>query len=97
MIAQGIEALLAARERKELARLVVIGSVDDGKSTLLGRLLWETGALYEDQIAQVRRATRSGNDHSQAATHSRVRILKQQIRRPMGRNHLHLMCNTKLF
>jgi bifunctional enzyme CysN/CysC len=35
--------------------------VDDGKSTLIGRLLYETGALYDDQIAQVRRATRNGD------------------------------------
>jgi len=61
MIAQSIESMLAARERKELVRLVVIGSVDDGKSTLIGRLLWETGALYDDQIEQVRRATRNGD------------------------------------
>ncbi len=53
-------AILDARERKELVRLVVIGSVDDGKSTLIGRLLWETGSLYQDQIEQVRRATRNG-------------------------------------
>jgi bifunctional enzyme CysN/CysC/sulfate adenylyltransferase subunit 1 len=62
MIAQSIESILAARERKELVRLVVIGSVDDGKSTLIGRLLWETGALYQDQIEQVRRATRNGDE-----------------------------------
>jgi bifunctional enzyme CysN/CysC/sulfate adenylyltransferase subunit 1 len=53
--------ILEARERKELVRLVVIGSVDDGKSTLIGRLLWETGSLYQDQIEQVRRATRNGD------------------------------------
>src|SRR5229473_2498432 len=62
MNAPSIESLLAARERKELVRLVVIGSVDDGKSTLIGRLLWETGALYQDQIEQVRRATRNGDE-----------------------------------
>jgi bifunctional enzyme CysN/CysC/sulfate adenylyltransferase subunit 1 len=62
MNAQSIESVLTARERKELVRLVVIGSVDDGKSTLIGRLLWETGALYEDQIEQVRRATRNGDE-----------------------------------
>jgi bifunctional enzyme CysN/CysC/sulfate adenylyltransferase subunit 1 len=56
-----IESILAARARKELVRLVVIGSVDDGKSTLIGRLLYETGALYDDQIEQVRRATRNGD------------------------------------
>src|SRR5712692_1988198 len=60
MNAPSIESILDARERKELVRLVVIGSVDDGKSTLIGRLLWETGSLYQDQIEQVRRATRNG-------------------------------------
>ena len=45
---------LADYENKELLRLVVVGSVDDGKSTLIGRLLYETQALYDDQISQVR-------------------------------------------
>ena len=40
---------------------MVIGSVDDGKSTLIGRLLYETGALFDDQIEQVRRASRNGD------------------------------------
>ncbi|HEY6910262.1 MAG TPA: GTP-binding protein [Myxococcales bacterium] len=56
-----IDEQLLLRAGKELVRLVIIGSVDDGKSTLIGRLLYETGALYEDQIAQVRRATRNGD------------------------------------
>src|SRR4051812_8655402 len=59
--AQEIEAALAGRERKELLRLVIMGSVDDGKSTLIGRLLYETGALYDDQIEHVRRATKNGD------------------------------------
>src|SRR5437868_5754832 len=59
--AHEIEAALALRERKELVRLVIMGSVDDGKSTLIGRLLYETGALYDDQIEHVRRATRNGD------------------------------------
>src|SRR5438445_7107697 len=57
-----LQQMEAASEPKELVRLVVIGSVDDGKSTLIGRLLYETGALYDDQIAQVRRATRNGDE-----------------------------------
>jgi len=57
--ATGPEAALDAEQRKELLRFVVVGSVDDGKSTLIGRLLYETEALYEDQIAQVQRATRT--------------------------------------
>lgn len=53
-----IEEYLAEHERKELVRFVVVGSVDDGKSTLIGRLLYETDSLYEDQIAQVKKASR---------------------------------------
>jgi bifunctional enzyme CysN/CysC len=46
-----IAELLAAHERKSLLRLLLCGSVDDGKSTLIGRLLYETQALYADQLA----------------------------------------------
>jgi bifunctional enzyme CysN/CysC/sulfate adenylyltransferase subunit 1 len=60
-VLQEIEEALAQRAVKELVRLVIIGSVDDGKSTLIGRLLYETGALYDDQVEQVRRATRNGD------------------------------------
>ncbi|MBL8954779.1 MAG: GTP-binding protein [Myxococcaceae bacterium] len=42
----------------ELLRLAVVGSVDDGKSTLIGRLLFETGSLFEDQIAAVKKASK---------------------------------------
>lgn len=38
---------------KDLLRLVAIGSVDDGKSTLIGRLLYESGAIYQDQLDAV--------------------------------------------
>ncbi|MCB0486551.1 MAG: sulfate adenylyltransferase subunit CysN, partial [Flavobacteriaceae bacterium] len=43
--------LLIQHSQKELLRFITCGSVDDGKSTLIGRLLLETGAVYEDQIA----------------------------------------------
>jgi bifunctional enzyme CysN/CysC len=46
-----ISELLDAHERKSLLRFLVCGSVDDGKSTLIGRLLYETQALYTDQLA----------------------------------------------
>jgi len=45
-----LQQMETAGEPRELVRLVVIGSVDDGKSTLIGRLLYETGALFDDQI-----------------------------------------------
>jgi bifunctional enzyme CysN/CysC/sulfate adenylyltransferase subunit 1 len=42
----------------DLLRFVVVGSVDDGKSTLIGRLLYEANGLYDDHISQVKRATK---------------------------------------
>ncbi|MFO0618142.1 MAG: sulfate adenylyltransferase subunit CysN [Polyangiaceae bacterium] len=53
-----IEAYLARHEQKELVRFVTIGSVDDGKSTLIGRLLHDTHGIYDDQLAAVRAATK---------------------------------------
>ena len=44
---------LAAIERKSLLRFITCGSVDDGKSTLIGRLLYESKMLFEDQLAAV--------------------------------------------
>lgn len=44
---------LADYERRTLLRMVTIGSVDDGKSTLIGRLLYETGGVFDDQLAAV--------------------------------------------
>ncbi len=55
-----VEAYLRAHEQKELLRFVVIGSVDDGKSTLIGRLLHDTGRVYEDQLNAVKRASARG-------------------------------------
>nr|WP_295372575.1 adenylyl-sulfate kinase [uncultured Sphingosinicella sp.] len=45
---------------KSLLRFVTCGSVDDGKSTLLGRLLFETGKIPEDQLATLRASSRDG-------------------------------------
>jgi len=46
-----ISSWLAEQERKELLRFITCGSVDDGKSTLIGRLLFETRQLFDDQLA----------------------------------------------
>ena len=45
-----IDALLRENEAKDLLRFVTAGSVDDGKSTLIGRLLYESKGIYEDQL-----------------------------------------------
>jgi bifunctional enzyme CysN/CysC len=44
--------------RRDLVRLATAGSVDDGKSTLIGRLLFDSGAVYEDQVRAVEEASR---------------------------------------
>jgi bifunctional enzyme CysN/CysC len=51
LIALDIEKYLEAHEHKSLLRFITCGSVDDGKSTLIGRLLYESKMLFEDQLA----------------------------------------------
>ncbi|MGE0242240.1 MAG: sulfate adenylyltransferase subunit 1, partial [Parvibaculaceae bacterium] len=46
-----VEAYLRAQEDKDLLRFITCGSVDDGKSTLIGRLLYEAKMLFEDQLS----------------------------------------------
>jgi bifunctional enzyme CysN/CysC len=53
LIATDIEHYLREHERKSLLRFITCGSVDDGKSTLIGRLLFESKMLFEDQLAAV--------------------------------------------
>jgi bifunctional enzyme CysN/CysC len=57
LIQSDIEGYLARYQNKELLRFVAVGSVDDGKSTLIGRLLFDTGSVYQDQLEAVRKAT----------------------------------------
>ena len=57
-----IKEFLDADERKSLLRLLTAGSVDDGKSTLIGRLLFDSKKLYEDQLQALERdSKRVGN------------------------------------
>ncbi len=51
LIASDIEAYLHEHEHKSLLRFITCGSVDDGKSTLIGRLLYESQMVFEDQLA----------------------------------------------
>src|SRR6201996_5117854 len=51
LIAQDIDKYLEAHQHKSLLRFITCGSVDDGKSTLIGRLLYESKMLFEDQLA----------------------------------------------
>ena len=51
LIASDISAYLERQKAKELLRFITCGSVDDGKSTLIGRLLYETRQIFDDQMA----------------------------------------------
>lgn len=53
LISTDINAYLAQHERKEMLRFLTCGNVDDGKSTLIGRLLHDSKMIYEDQLAAV--------------------------------------------
>jgi len=51
LIATDIEGYLRSHQYKSLLRFITCGSVDDGKSTLIGRLLWESHLVFEDHLA----------------------------------------------
>src|ERR1043165_8021913 len=51
LIAEDIGACLALHQNKGLLRFITCGSVDDGKSTLIGRLLYDSKMIFEDQLA----------------------------------------------
>lgn len=53
LISTDIDAYLELHEKKQLLRLLTCGSVDDGKSTLIGRLLYDSKMIYEDQLATI--------------------------------------------
>ncbi|QDV76324.1 sulfate adenylyltransferase subunit CysN [Botrimarina mediterranea] len=57
LIATDIDAYLKQHEHKELLRFLTCGSVDDGKSTLIGMLLYESKMIYEDQLAAIEQAS----------------------------------------
>src|ERR1700739_540247 len=61
-LTEGLNSFLEQNLSKELLRFTTAGSVDDGKSTLIGRLLHDSKAVYEDQLASVKnsRVNRSG-------------------------------------
>jgi bifunctional enzyme CysN/CysC len=54
LAADDIEAYLAQHQRKSLLRFITCGSVDDGKSTLIGRLLYDSRMIFDDQLAALK-------------------------------------------
>jgi bifunctional enzyme CysN/CysC len=66
LIAQDIEKYLALHEQKSLLRFMTCGSVDDGKSTLIGRLLYESKLIFADQLAALEADSRKANPQGAA-------------------------------
>ncbi len=74
--AAAAEAAELAAARKDILRIATAGSVDDGKSTLIGRLLFDSKAVFEDQYEAVERisergATRADDQTSESAMEDR--------------------------
>ncbi|BCA92361.1 sulfate adenylyltransferase subunit CysN [Vreelandella aquamarina] len=59
LIADNIEQYLHEHENKDLLRFITCGSVDDGKSTLIGRLLHDSKMIFEDQLAAITKASKT--------------------------------------
>lgn len=59
LIADNIEQYLHEHENKDLLRFITCGSVDDGKSTLIGRLLHDSKMIFEDQLAAITQASKT--------------------------------------
>ena len=53
LIAEDIDAYLAQHQHKTMLRFITCGSVDDGKSTLIGRLLYDSKKIFEEQLAEL--------------------------------------------
>lgn len=66
LIAKDIEAYLKVHENKDLLRFLTCGNVDDGKSTLIGRLLYDSKLIYEDQMAAIEKDSQKFNTTDQA-------------------------------
>ena len=66
LIAEDIHAYLARHETKDLLRFITCGSVDDGKSTLIGRLLHDSRLIFEDQLAAIERDSQKHNTTDEA-------------------------------
>ena len=65
LIAQDIDAYLESHQNKSLLRFITCGSVDDGKSTLIGRLLYDSKMLFEDQLAQLKQDSKKSGTKGQ--------------------------------
>ncbi|MBS9404300.1 sulfate adenylyltransferase subunit CysN [Halomonas sp. TRM85114] len=66
LIADNIEQYLHEHENKDLLRFITCGSVDDGKSTLIGRLLHDSKMIFDDQLAAITQASKTSGTTGEA-------------------------------
>jgi len=66
LIAEDIDAYLLAHQHKTMLRFITCGSVDDGKSTLIGRLLYDSRMIFEDQLAALEADSKRHGTQGQA-------------------------------
>ncbi|APE30066.1 sulfate adenylyltransferase subunit CysN [Halomonas aestuarii] len=66
LIADNIEQYLHEHENKDLLRFITCGSVDDGKSTLIGRLLHDSKMIFDDQLAAITQASKKSGTTGEA-------------------------------
>lgn len=66
LIEKDIEAYLKVHENKDMLRFLTCGNVDDGKSTLIGRLLYDSKLIYEDQMAAIEKDSQKFNTTDQS-------------------------------
>ena len=66
LIAEDIDAYLLQHQHKSLLRFITCGSVDDGKSTLIGRLLYDSKMIFEDQLAALEADSKKVGTQGQA-------------------------------
>ncbi|MEZ4386054.1 MAG: sulfate adenylyltransferase subunit CysN [Candidatus Krumholzibacteriia bacterium] len=82
LIRRDIAAYLRKHEEKDLLRFLTCGSVDDGKSTLIGRLLYDCKMIYEDQLAAVNRDSKihgtTGDDFDPALLTDGLKAEREQ-------------------
>jgi len=82
IIRSDMKHYLKMHEEKELLRFLTCGSVDDGKSTLIGRLLYDCHTIYEDQLAAVRKDSKiygtTGNDFDPALLTDGLKAEREQ-------------------
>jgi bifunctional enzyme CysN/CysC len=82
LIRTDIRAYLKRHEEKDLLRFLTCGSVDDGKSTLIGRLLYDSHMIYEDQLAAVQKDSKvhgtTGDDFDPALLTDGLKAEREQ-------------------